>query len=179
MKQKSPYPENAHPSHASRTGRGLTRTVGQTDKPSPAFDANAPDGFSSAEIWRRLPLSVALTLLLIGGLITIGALVALRAPDPVALTVPLSWGAVGLASLIGGVLAGRRCPDRPVAAALLCGGGVVLLLTVPGFFLGGNQPSAWLLRVCILPLHLVGALLSRPRPKPAAHHDRRGGGHHH
>ncbi len=175
---KHEYPTHAHPQHPPRTGHGRARTDGQRDKPSPAFDANASDGLSSFALWRSLPLSTAFTVLLLLVLVTVAAAVALRAPDPTALITPLAWGSVGLASLVGGMIAGRRSPERPVVAGLLCGGAVVLLLVVAGLAFGGQGASAWLLRLCVLPLHLIGACVTRPRRASAAHHDPRKGAHH-
>ncbi len=172
---------NAHPSHPALTGRDPKRTDGHRDKPSPAFDphdSNDADGFS--RVLRSLPLSVVVTVLAGLALSAVGAAIALRAPDPVALIGPLSWGVVGLASLFGGILSGRRAPASPVGAALLCGAVTVVLLTVAGLCAGGGigSPSAWLLRLTVLPLHLIGAYLTRPRERAPSHGDHTAGRHH-
>ncbi len=172
----------AHPSHSAHAGQRMARTNGHRNQPSSAFDSNdrsnETDGFSSATLWRRLPLSVGIVLALCPVLIAVCAAVCLRVPDPAALVTPLAWGAVGFASLIGGVIAGRRTPTSPVAAGLLCGLAVVLVITLAGFLVGKCTPSGWILRVCIPPLHLIGALLSRPKVKPAAHRDHHADDHH-
>ncbi len=164
-----------HAAHTSGSNLSESRGHGRREKPSPAFDSNdlsnGTGGFS--HILRTLPLTVGLTLLAALLLITLAAAAALRTPDPVALTAPLSWGAIGLSSLLGGILSGRRNPASPVAGALVSGVIVALLLTVAGFCAeGGNASLApWLVRLGVILVHLLGGYVSRPRERAAAHHE--------
>ncbi len=170
---KHEQPTNAHPSHARAAGHPTPHRGGGQDLPSPRLDSrersNDADGFSLAAALARLLPAVGVSLLSALGFLTVSAALSLRAPDPLALLTPLAWGSVGLSALLGGVTAGRRCPEGAVAAGLCTGAMVLLLVTLAGFLAGKADPSAWILRFCILPLSLVGALVARPKPKAAAH----------
>ncbi len=179
-KPKNSADRDRHPAaHRSPPARTDGSGRGHQDKPSPAFDdPNGTDGFS--HILRTLPFSCGLTLLLGWLLLIPCAAIALRAPDPVALIAPLAWCAVGLASFLGGILAGRRHPSAPVACALTSGAVIALILFLTGLCFGHSEPSAasWLLRLGVIPCHLMGAYISRPRPRAAAHGDHAPGHHH-
>ncbi len=167
MKQQQPI--NRHPSHPSAAGRTPSPNRAGKDKPSPAFDTNDTDGFSFPALLARLLPASGTSVGGMLGLVTVSTAIALRAPDPLALLTPLAWGSVGLSSLVGGMVAGRRLPEKPAVAGLLAGIPVLLLLILAGFLAGRATPSVWILRVCVLPLQLVGALLARPRRRPATH----------
>ena len=148
----------AHPvSHGKSTAR-------QTEKP---FD-EASDGFSA--ILRSLPLSLGVTALTAIVFLTALAFAAYFSPDPMPLTKALSAVALALASVMGGLVAGRLNPARPLGASLLTGGtavAVLLLLTLlPGE--DGGLLSL-LLRPAALLFHLLGGIMSRPRKKAPTH----------
>ncbi len=161
-----------HPTHAHRAHHALE---GHRDKPPSASAPHDADGDARPSLVRVLLLSVGVTLLaeLVWSAVLAGLL--LRTPDPLSLAAPMGWLSLGLASGLGGWLAGRKYPDAPLLAGLVSGGVVALLLTVVGLCLDTHTASDWILRGVSLLLHLIGAVLSRRRPRPASHT----AGHHH
>jgi hypothetical protein len=137
----------------------------QTEKPS---DETA-GGFSA--ILRGYPITLAVTVLSGAVFITAAAFAAYHSPDPTALIAPLSAVALALAALTGGMTAGKLNPTRPMGAGLLCGGLTAVLLTVLSLLLGGNAGGffPWLMRIGVIPLHLLGGVIVRPRQKTPAH----------
>ena len=121
--------------------------------------------------WKGAVLSL-LALFLLAAL---AALAAYSAPDPDALTTPLSLGVLALAPLLGGFIAyrmGRRrgCPS-PVASGLLCGGITLILLfaaslCLPDSLRGQWSPSlAWGLRGTVLAFGVLGAVMAGYAPR--------------
>ena len=148
----------AHPvSHGKTTAR-------QTERP---FE-EASDGFSS--ILKTLPLSLGVTALTAMAFLTALAFVAYFSPDPMPLTPVLSAAALALASMVGGFVAGRLNTACPLGASLLAGGltaaTLLLLALLPGE--SGGFLSL-LLRPAVLPCHLLGGIISRPRKKAPVH----------
>ena len=156
-----------HPSQKS-VGRHPDRParprVRQSEEPS---DTKA-GGFSS--ILRSYPLTLGITALTAFLLITVAALILYHSPDPTAWVFPVSAAALAVSSLIGGIAAGKRNPSCPVAASLVCGGltAAVLILLSLCFGEDGDLLS-WGMRIGILPLHTVGALLTRSKPQAPSH----------
>jgi putative membrane protein (TIGR04086 family) len=125
-------------------------------------------GFSS--ILRGYPIvlgSTALTALL---LVTVAALILYNSPDPTALISPVSAASLAVSALIGGIAAGKLNPSCPVAASLVCGGLTAALLILLSLCFGGDGDLlSWGLRISVLPLHLPGGILTRPKPKAPTH----------
>lgn len=159
-----------HPAHDSRRGH--------REQPPHAFDENESGGFS--RILGTLPLVCGLTALAGVLLATLGTALTLSAPDPVSLIPLVSRISVGLASLLGGMLAARRNPASPLMGGLISGMLMALLLTVVGMCIGGEESAAtWVMRLCIPLVHLLGAYVARPRPKAVQHGAHAAGRHRH
>ena len=153
---------------------GLGTNYGE--QPPYAFGENDTGGFS--RICRSLPLVCGLTTVLGVALSLASAACLLYTPDPASLIPIASRLSVGLASLLGGILAARKTPTTPLAGGLASGSVMALLLTVLGLCLGEGTLWAWMTRLGSLPLHLVGAYLARPRAR-ATTHTAHTAGHHH
>jgi hypothetical protein len=60
--------------------------------------------------------------------------------------------------------------DGPVAASLVCGGlTAALLILISLVFEGKGDLLSWGMRIGILPLHLAGGILTRPKPHSPTH----------
>lgn len=160
---------NQHPSVGRYPDRPVHSTPvrvssGQTDEPS----GNTTGGFLS--VLRSYPLTLAVTVLTALALVTIACFVAYRCPDSASLTFPASCIVLALASLAGGITAGKRNPNSPVTASLLCGGLTAALLIVLSWILDGEGGLIpWAMRLSPLPMHLLGGVLTRPRKKAPVH----------
>jgi putative membrane protein (TIGR04086 family) len=109
----------------------------------------------------------ALTALL---LVTVAALVLRNSPDPTALISPVSAALLAVSALIGGIAAGKMNKDCPVAASLVCGGlTAALLILFSLIFEGKGDLLAWGMRLSVLSLHLLGGILTRPKPHSPTH----------
>ena len=142
------------PAHAAR----------QTEEPSD----HAAGGFSS--ILRSMPIALGVTAL--SGLVTVTALcmAALLSSDPTALIRPCSVAALLVAALCGGITAGKLNPSAPLKAGLLGGVVTVVLLLLPVLLTGsGGGGLQWGLRLGVIPAHLAGSALTRPRKKAPTH----------
>lgn len=135
----------------------------QTEEPS----HQAAGGFSS--ILKAYPAVLGITLGLLLAAVTGAAIALYNTPDPTAGILPAAVAVMALASLGGGIGAGKLNPATPVAAGLLCGLMTAALL----FFLSLVWGEAGLLRFGIsagsLMAHLLGSLLARPRKKSPTH----------
>lgn len=152
------------PSHTAISARGL----GHAEEPSDDIEG----GFS--RILRRLLLPLAVTA--VAGLIFVTALTvaAFNSPDPTALVTPLSAAALALASLVGGITAGKCHGERAVAGSLISGCLLAALLCLLALLIGGEAQGmppavAWLIRLATIPVHMIGGILARPKQKPATH----------
>ena len=141
--------------------------VGHAEEPS-----DNAGGFS--RILRRflMPLGVTAG----SGAIAVIAMTvaACQTPDPTALITPLAAAALGIASIAGGITAGRCSPDNAVGSSLVSGvllTAILCLIALPG---GGDTvdlstAAAWFIRLSPIPFHLLGGIMARPRKKPASH----------
>jgi putative membrane protein (TIGR04086 family) len=100
----------------------------------------------------------------------IGTLVAYRSADPHTLIPPLSLAALGLTSLMGGLISARRRRGNPLLSGLLCGlimnllllGGA-LLFEGQGVSLGYSPLMQWGLHAAVAVLSLLGARMGMGR----------------
>lgn len=157
-----------HPSvgkHPDRPTRAPSRgNARQTEEPSD----DTAGGFSA--ILRGYPITLAVTVLSGAIFITAAAFAAYHSPDPTALTTPLSAVALALAALTGGMTAGKLNPTCPLGASLLCGGLTAILLTLLSLVMeGAGGLIPWLMRLGMIPLHLLGGIFTRPRRKAPTH----------
>ncbi len=141
---------------------------GQAEEPS---DRPA-GGFS--RILRGLLVPMAVTA--VSGVVCITALTAAayRSPDPSALVLPLTAAALGLSSLAGGIAAGKCGGEGAVGRSLVSGCLLAAVLCLcallrNGGVMGLPTAAAWMIRLSVIPLHLLGGLFTRPRKKPASH----------
>ena len=139
--------------------------VRQNEEPS----ENLSGGFSSILRSGLLSMTAALVTGLV--LITVAALVLAKAPDPTTLLPFVAPCITGLCSLVGGIIAGRLQKEHPMAASAVCGGLLAAVLILVSFVFGseGGGILPWILRLGVLPVHLIGGFLSRPRSKAPSH----------
>lgn len=161
-----------HPDRLSHPALTAGR-IGHAEEPS---DQSA-GGFSRTLRNLLLPAAVSAAT----GLVAVTALTAVAtssAPDPSALVPALSAVALALASFAGGLTAGKCHGERAMAGSLISGSLLAALLCLIGLVSGGGHagtwsayPGAvvWLIRLAPLPIHALGGLLTRPRPKKASH----------
>ena len=129
-------------------------------------------GFSRMIRKLLLPLAAAA----LAGLIFVTALAvaAFQSHDPTSLVTPLSVVALGLASLVGGMTAGK-CYGEGAAAGSLVSGGIFAAVLCLVALLGGGEMNgiptvlAWLIRLATVPVHLIGGIIARPKQKPMTH----------
>jgi hypothetical protein len=156
-----------HPDLPARAAFGARTPARPTEEP---FDLQA-NGFSS--ILRGIAAASAVTVLLGLVFVTAACFAAVHSPDPISLAAPLSAAALALASLLGGITAGRLCPARTAVAALLTGAAVALalsLLSLLPLHMGeSGRTLPWLIRLGTVPVHLLGGILARPRRKAPTH----------
>ena len=126
-------------------------------------------GFSS--ILRACPLSMAVSLGTGLALVTVAAFALSKTPDPTALLPWVTPCITGLCSLAGGIVAGRCQKAHPVAASTLSVGLFAILLILVSLVFGGESDGilTWIVRLSVLPVHIGGGLLSRPRAKAPTH----------
>lgn len=118
-----------------------------------------------------LPITVAIGLVLL----LIVTAVAYSQPDPDSLSTPLSLGALGLTSLLGGLVAARRGRSRGLFCGFLSGLLFTLLLLGASLFfgddtktqltLGFSAPLTWGLHIVVVLLALLGAKIGSHRPE--------------
>lgn len=161
---------NTHSHHPSQNpvGRHPDRPAPTRVRPSEEPSDKQAGGFSS--ILRGYPLVLGITALTALLLVTVAALVLYNSPDPTALISPVSAAVLAASALIGGIAAGKMNPSSPVAASLVCGGlTAALLILISLFFEGKGDLLAWGMRIGVLPLHLLGGILTRPKPHAPTH----------
>lgn len=162
------YNQKGHPSSVGkrpdRPASTFLRGRARHEEPS----ADTAGGFSA--ILRGYPISLAVTVLSGAIFITAAAFAAYHSPDPTALIPALSAVALALAALSGGMTAGKLNPTCPLAASLFCGGVTAVLMILPALALGSaGGLIPWLMRIGMIPLHLLGGIVARPRRKGPAH----------
>ena len=156
-----------HPSQ-NPVGRHPDRPAPTRVRPSEEPSDTKAGGFSS--ILRSYPVVLGITALIALLLTTVGALILRSSPDPSALISPVSAVLLAVSSLMSGIIAGKMNKESPVAASLVCGGlTAALLILVSLFFDGKGDLLAWGMRMSVLPLHLLGGILTRPKPKAPTH----------
>lgn len=154
----SQNPVGRHPDRPAPT------RVRQSEEPS---DTQA-GGFSS--ILRSYPIVLGATALTALLLTTVAALILHNSPDPTALIPPVSAALLAVSSLIGGMVSGKLNRVTPVSESLICGGlTAALLILISLFFEGKGDLLSWGMRIGVLPLHLLGGILTRPKPKAPTH----------
>lgn len=161
---------NTHSHHPSQNpvGRHPDRPTPTRVRPSEEPSDIKAGGFSS--ILQSYPVVLGITALIALLLTTVGALILRSSPDPTALISPVSAAVLAVSSLIGGMVSGKLNRVTPVSESLICGGlTAALLILVSLFFDGKGDLLAWGMRVSVLPLHLLGGILTRPKPKAPTH----------
>ena len=157
-------PYKHHPS-ATHDGRGYS------EEPSD----NMAGGFSRLLLRFGLPLG----LFVASGVIfsAAAALAATATSDPTAWILPLSAVALLLASLVGGITAGKCSPQHAIGSAAVSGLILSVILILLSFFGGDMGWLSWVMRLSVIPVHILGGALSRPRAKPAGHTSRHSSHH--
>ena len=161
---------NTHSHHPSQNpvGRHPDRPAHTRVRPSEEPSDIRAGGFSS--ILRSYPVVLGITALTALLLTTVAALILYNSPDPTAWITPVSAAALAVSALMGGIAAGKLNTANPVAAGLICGGlTAVLLILISLFFDGKGDLLSWGMRMSVLPLHLLGGILTRPKPQAPTH----------
>ena len=161
---------NTHSHHPSQktVGRHPDRPAPTRVRPSEEPSDTKAGGFLS--ILQSYPVVLGITALIALLLTTVGALILRSSPDPTSLISPVSAAVLAVSSLIGGMASEKLNRVTPVSASLVCGGlTAALLILVSLFFDGKGDLLAWGMRVSVLPLHLLGGILTRPKPKAPTH----------
>lgn len=159
-----------HPSVGRHPDRPARTRVRPTEEPS---DTQA-GGFSST--LRRVLIAVGITMLTAVLLTTAAAVALYNSPDPTPWILPVSAAALALASLCGGITAGKLNPTAPVAAGLLSGGlTAALLLLISLIFRERGGLVPWAMGSDALLASLMGSVWTRPRKRAPSHGT---GGHH-
>lgn len=156
-----------HPDRLSHPALSAGR-LGHAAEPSD----NPAGGFS--RVLYKLLLPLAITALTGALFVTALSVVAYQSPDPTAWILPLSTAALALASLAGGLAAGKCYGERAVSGSLLSGclfAGLLCLIALLHGNVVNGMPIAvsWLIRLGTVPVYLLGGILTRPKPKIATH----------
>jgi hypothetical protein len=160
-----------HPSHPP-VGRHPDRPAHPRARPSEEPSDNRAGGFST--ILRRYPVVLGVTVLAGALLLTAACGIVWSTSDPTARIPYASAAALLLTALCGGITAGKLNPSSPLWAGGLCGCLSAVPLILTGLILGGSGLLPWVLRLSVIPLHLLGSALTRPRKGGNTH---RGGKH--
>ena len=156
-----------HPSQ-NPVGRHPDRPAPTRVRPSEEPSDTKAGGFSS--ILQSYPVVFGGTALIALLLTTVAALILYNSPDPTSLISPVSAAVLAVSSLIGGMVSGKLNRAQPVSASLVCGGlTAVLLILIALFFGGKGDLLSWGMRIGVLPLHLPGGILTRPKPHAPTH----------
>ena len=139
-------------------------SVGYVQEPS---DSRAGGFSATLRRWLLPPVLSAATAALT--VTVMAAVTAARSADPTALIPLLAPVVTAVASLVGGVVAGLCHRERALPSALLYGGILAALLCLAGLGAEPSNATAWLTRLMPLPLHALGGLFTRTRPRKAAH----------
>ena len=161
---------NTHSHHPSQNpvGRHPDRPAPTRVRPSEEPSDIKAGGFLS--ILQSYPVVLGITALAALLLTTVAALILRGSPDPTALISPVSAAVLAVSALISGMVSGKMNKESPVAASLVCGGlTAVLMILISLFFGGKGDLLAWGMRMIVLPLHLLGGILTRPKPKAPTH----------
>lgn len=112
-------------------------------------------------------------------LVSVMAGLAMTQADPAAMTTPLSLSVLGISSMVGGLIAARRCGHSPLLCGLLFGALFVLTLWVLSFVFGGRGESplslnlsfsiSLLARAAAIGLAIAGAYIGTRRTKRPTH----------
>ena len=161
---------NTHSHHPSQNpvGRHPDRPAPTRVRPNEEPSDTKAGGFSS--ILQSYPVVLGITALAALLLTTVTAFILHNSPDPTALIPPVSAAVLAVSSLIGGMVSGKLNRAQPVSASLVCGGlTAVLLILISLFFEGKGDLLAWGMRMSVIPLHLLGGILTRPKPQAPTH----------
>ena len=160
----------AHPPHKS-VGNHPDRLVAARDRvsvrPTEEPSQQKEGGFSS--VLRRYPAVLGITALIGLVAVTVATLILYNSSDPTAGVRPAGIIALILASLGGGIVAGRLSPSTPVAAGLLCGLLTGALLLICSLVWGEGGYWRWCMSGGAVVLHLLGGRIARPRKSLPAH----------
>ncbi len=184
---------HTHPSLSTGTSPVTRRGISAKAEEPPADSAG---GFVSFA--RTLLFTTGITA--VAGLLALTAAVAVvsLAPDPTAVARLAAYAALAVTALVGGIVAGRRAPDRPVLGALGAGAVFALLLTLLAIPVGHFVPApdtlavpdslptagtavsvaqAACMRLGVIVLHPIAAYLTRARHEEGETHAHHAGGH--
>ena len=156
-----------HPSVGRHPDRSAHTPIRGRARPSEEPSDVQAGGFSS--ILRRYPATLGITLFTGAILLTVACLAVHNSPDPTAWIPYGASAALLLTALCGGITAGKLNPSSTVWAGGLCGCLSAALLTLAGLILGGGGFLPWLLRLSVIPLHLLGSAVARPRKRAPSH----------
>lgn len=161
--------KNSRRGHTSPPAGHLPPKAGHTRKRPEGRAADRPSdtplsgAFFSAVFAMPFVLLIGLLFLLIG------TLVGYRSADPHGLIPYLSLAALGLTSLLGGLIAARRRRGHPLLSGLLCGLLINLLMLAASLFFGDAEKATlslsypslakWGLHAAVALLALLGARL--------------------
>lgn len=168
-------------SHKSMTharpsaGRGHTSAGSRAKAPSPEAATEGRFASSLMSALFALPVTAIIGMILL----LIATAVAYANPDPDLLTAPLGLGALGLTACLGGLVAARREPSRPLLSGLLLGLLLALVLVILALLFGdearaqlttGFPPAVlWGLHGAVVLSALLGAKLGSRRPSRVRH----------
>ncbi len=125
--------------------------------------ASSPD-----QIPRNALRSFGITVAIGAGMILLCSMIAYFLPDPLSMILPLSYLAVGLTALIGGLIAGKLHGGAPLIVGLINGMLLTALILIGSLFFRSmaNGYTAWisaLLHAAVLLLSFLGALIGTRR----------------
>ena len=167
MNQRSTTHHSSVGKHPDRLPRPAL-TAGRSGRAEEPSDTQA-GGFS--RMVRKLLLPLAVTIASGVVFVTVLTVAAYQSSDPTVLVTPLSIAALGLASLAGGITAGKCHGEGAIPGSLISGCTLAMILCLMGWIGGGGSGGfvPWLIRLTPIPIHLLGGLMTRPRKKPVAH----------
>lgn len=156
-----------------------------THRPHPTTAPRESDHASSG-LWRTVNgalFALPVTVVLGAIFLCVLAIVAHASSDPDAMLTPLAMCALGLASLMGGLVGERRSSAHPAAVGAVGGVMLVVLLWFVSLFFGrsarealsmGASPLVGIaLRVGVIVMEIIGAYLGTYRPRARARHSTR------
>ena len=176
---------NTFSSPSRRKKRPPMGRVTHTRRPRPTPTPKESDHDANG-LWRAVGgalFALPVTVLLGAIFLCVLAIVVHASADPETLITPLAMCALGLASLMGGLVGERRTAAHPAAVGTLGGVMLVVLLWFVSLFFGrsareelsmGVSPLVGIaLRAGVIVMEIIGAYLGTYRPRTRAKHTAR------
>lgn len=175
----SPGGGRTHGQAHSHNGDRAHRS-GHTALPRPTNPGEGESTGGPVSVLRAALFALPVTAIMGAVLLAVATGVSLSSPDPDAMSLPLSMGALGLTALLGGLVCGRRCGGAPLACGLCSGLLLVITMAALSLAVGDDTRAALTLglgtwgglavRAAVVFLEMLGARMGTAKRRTKPHH---------